>query len=106
MGLAIRAAACNGLSVSNVGYRMAGLNHVSEMRKQESMSLILKGGEFIATEALSESVLLGLMGLARNRTVLLNGLELRAQDLARLAEEAQRTGRPVWPQASNGARVC
>lgn len=70
------------------------------------MALILKGGEFIATEALSESVLLGLMGLARNRTLLLNGLEMGAQDLARLAEEAQRTGRPVWPQASNGAGDC
>jgi hypothetical protein len=70
------------------------------------MSLTLKGGEFIATEALSESVLLSLKGLARNRTLLLNGLELGAKDLARLAEEAQRTGRPVWPQASSGADAC
>ena len=70
------------------------------------MALILKGGEYIATEALSESLLIGLMGLARYRPVLLNGLELRAQDLERLAEEAQRTGRPIWPQASNGAGDC
>lgn len=66
------------------------------------MALTLKGGEFIATEALSASTLQALTGLARCRPLLLNGLELSAQDLAGLAEEARRTGRPVWPQASHG----
>ena len=70
------------------------------------MALVLKGGEFIATEALSASVLRGLMGLARRRPLLLNGLELRAQDLALLAAEAQRTGQPVWPQALSLKNAC
>ena len=68
--------------------------------------LILKGGEFIATEALSVNSLLGLMGLARRRPLLLNGLKLCAQDLARLIEEAERTGQPVWPQVSNSELSC
>ncbi len=70
------------------------------------MALVLKGGEFIATEALSVSVLRGLIGLARSRPLLLNGLRLGAQDLARLAEEAERTGKPVWPQAFHGEKAC
>jgi hypothetical protein len=64
------------------------------------MSLLLKGGEFIATEALSANVLKGLMSLARRRPLLLNGMEFHLEDLASLAEEAQQTGRPVWPRAS------
>lgn len=61
------------------------------------MALVLKGGEFIATEALSVSTLSRLMILARRRPLLINGLELHQPDLARLVEEAQRTGQPVWP---------
>jgi hypothetical protein len=66
------------------------------------MALVLRGGEFIATEALSVGMLQGLMGLARSRPLLLNGLKLGAQDLARLAEEAERTGKPVWPGGFHG----
>ena len=61
------------------------------------MALVLKGGEFIATEALSASVLSRLVTLARNRPLLINGLELHRVDLAMLVEEAQKTGKPVWP---------
>jgi hypothetical protein len=61
------------------------------------MSLVLKGEEFITTEALSASTLTGLMNLARRGPLFINGLELHHLDLARLAEEAQRTGRPIWP---------
>ena len=70
------------------------------------MALVLKGGEFIATEALSMSMLQGLMGLARSRPLLLNGLRLGIEDLTRLAEEAERTGKPVWPQAFPGSEGC
>jgi hypothetical protein len=62
------------------------------------MALVLRGEEFITTEALSASTLCKLMGLARRRPLLINGLELHAQDLATLAEEAKRTGHPVWPR--------
>jgi hypothetical protein len=64
------------------------------------MALLLKGEEFVATEALSANVLTGLMRFARHRPLLLNGMELHAEDLARLVEEARATGRPVWPGAS------
>lgn len=70
------------------------------------MALVLKGGEFIATEALSVGVLQGLMGLARARPLLLNGLRLGVQDLARLAAEAERTGKPVWPQSFHAEEGC
>jgi hypothetical protein len=66
--------------------------------RSESMSLVLRGGEYIATEALTARVLSGLMNLARRRPLLVNGLELHYQDLAELAEEAERTGQPVWPR--------
>ncbi|HVQ37007.1 MAG TPA: hypothetical protein VMS31_05720 [Pyrinomonadaceae bacterium] len=62
------------------------------------MALVLSGGEFTASEPLSASTLTGLSGLARNRPLVLNGLELHQQDLTELAEEAQRTGKPVWPR--------
>ena len=65
--------------------------------EEKRMALVLRGEEFIATEALSASTLCGLMGLARRRPLLINGLELHHQDLATLAEEVQRTGHPVWP---------
>jgi hypothetical protein len=61
------------------------------------MALVLRGGEFIAREALSASTLSRLMILARRRPLRINGLELHEVDLARLVEEAQRTGQPVWP---------
>jgi hypothetical protein len=64
------------------------------------MALLLKGEEFVTTEALSVNILTGLMRLARQRPLRLNGMELRAEDLARLAEEAQLSGRPVWPRAA------
>jgi hypothetical protein len=64
------------------------------------MALLLKGEEFFTTEALSMKVLMGLMRFARHRPLLLNGMELHADDLARLAEEARVSGRPVWPIAS------
>lgn len=64
------------------------------------MALVLRGGEFIATEALSASTLAGLSHLARRRPLVINGLELCQQELAKLAEEAQRTGEPVWPRLS------
>lgn len=62
------------------------------------MTLVLRGGEFIATEALSASTLAGLSDLARHRPLVVNGVELQRQDLTKLAEEAQRTGKPVWPR--------
>ena len=61
------------------------------------MALLLKGGEFIATEALSVSVLKGLMGFARIQAVRLNGIEFSTDDLAGLVEEAEQAGRPIWP---------
>ena len=62
------------------------------------MALVLRGGEFIATEALSASILAGLSDLARYRPLVVNGLELYRQDLNELAEEARATGKPVWPR--------
>ena len=64
------------------------------------MALVLRGGEFIATEALSASTLSGLMSLARRQPLVINGLELHHEDLAQLAEEVQLTGQPVWPSVS------
>jgi hypothetical protein len=72
-----------------------------ELKKGEEMALVLKGGEFVATEALSASTLSKLMSLASRKPLLINGLELHHQDLAMLAEEAQRTGQPVWPRTSD-----
>ena len=62
------------------------------------MALVLRGGEFIATEALSASTLAGLSDLARRRPLIINGLEIHRQDLAELAEEARAKGQPVWPR--------
>jgi len=62
------------------------------------MALVLRGGEFIATEALTASILAGLSDLARHRPLIVNGLELHRQDLNELAEEARATGKPVWPR--------
>ena len=62
------------------------------------MALVLSGGEFITTEALSASTLARLSDLARRRPLVVNGLELHRQDLAELAEEARAKGKPVWPR--------
>jgi len=69
--------------------------------EEEAMALVLKGGDFIATEALSASTLSGLMSLARRRPLVINGLELQHEDLAKLVEEVQLTGQPVWPRLSD-----
>ncbi len=69
------------------------------------MPLLLKGGEFIATEALSAATLFGLMSLARRRSLLINGLQLQREDFARLAAEAQKTGHPVWPSLPDESQV-
>jgi hypothetical protein len=68
--------------------------------ENKEMSLELRGGEFIATEALTASTLAGLSHMARHRPLVINGLEMHGHDLAELAEEAQRTGKPVWPRLS------
>jgi hypothetical protein len=70
-------------------------------KEEEAMALVLKGGEFIATEALSASALSGLMSLARRRPLVINGMELQHEDLAKLVEEVQLTGQPVWPRLSD-----
>jgi hypothetical protein len=59
------------------------------------MALILRGGEFIATEPLTVQMILGLRGLAVRRPVMLNGLEFCVRDFESLAEEVVRTGQPV-----------
>jgi hypothetical protein len=66
----------------------------------KEMALVLRGGEFIATEALSASTLAGLTDLACCRPLVINGLELHRQDLAELAEEARAKGHQVWPRLS------
>ena len=70
-------------------------------KEEEEMALVLRGGEFIATEALTASTLLGLMGLARRRPLVINGMELQHEDLAKLVEEVRLTGQPVWPSLSD-----
>jgi hypothetical protein len=67
----------------------------------KAMALVLRGGEFIATEALGASTLAGLSDLARCRPLVINGLELHRQDLAELAEEARAKGHAVWPRLSD-----
>jgi hypothetical protein len=68
------------------------------------MALVLKGGEFIATAALNAGTLSRLMTLAERRPLFINGLELRQADLAKLVEEAHRTGQPIWPGVPRAAR--
>ncbi|MBA2646693.1 MAG: hypothetical protein H0U81_07835, partial [Pyrinomonadaceae bacterium] len=60
------------------------------------MALILRGNELIATTALSAKVLSRLVGMAARRPLIINGVELRAQDLERLAEEARRGAQSIW----------
>jgi hypothetical protein len=83
---------------SNENHPLANLGFGRGAPKE--MALVLRGGEFIATEALSASTLAGLSDLARCRPLVINGLELRRQDLAELAEEARAKGHPVWPRLS------
>nr|MBA3440792.1 [protein-PII] uridylyltransferase [Pyrinomonadaceae bacterium] len=59
------------------------------------MVLLLKGNRLIATEAMTANVLMRLVSLAVRRPLCINGEEVSAYDLERLAEEAKRTGRPV-----------
>ena len=76
--------------------REAGRRFIEVIKREgENMALILRGGEFIATEPLTAQVILGLRGLAVRRPVMLNGLEFRVRDFESLAEEAARTGQPV-----------
>jgi hypothetical protein len=70
------------------------------------MALILKGQEFVATEALSARLLSHLAALAARRTLTLNGIKMCAQDLAKLAEEAGRLNRPLWPVVPAGCAAC
>ena len=70
------------------------------------MALVLRGEEFIATEALSARILASLASLAARRTLKLNGIKMCAQDLARLAEEASRSESPVWPIVPAGCAAC
>ena len=66
------------------------------MEDAAPMSLILRGKEFIATEALGARDLAGLSALAARRPLILNGVLLSAEELAELAAEARRTERAVW----------
>src|SRR5258708_920020 len=76
--------------------RQAGRRFTEVIQREgKKMALILRGGEFIATEPLTAQVILGLRSLAVRRPVMLNGLEFRARDFESLAEEAARTGQPV-----------
>jgi hypothetical protein len=70
------------------------------------MSLVLRGNEFVASEALSVAILSGLTVLAARRPVIINGIKMCAQDLKRLAEEARRSKVPVWPGAHASCAVC
>lgn len=70
------------------------------------MTLVLKGNEFVTDEALSAHTLSGLLALAARRPLIINGIRMCAQDLARLAEEASRLKRPVWPCAPAGCVAC
>ncbi len=68
------------------------------------MAFLLQGNELIATSALSAKVLRQLASMAARRPLRINGVELRAGDLERLAEEARRTAQPLWigtPPASH-----
>lgn len=70
------------------------------------MALVLSGEEFITTEALNARILSSLAALAARRALTLNGIKMCAQDLAKLAEEATRSERPVWPTALSGCAAC
>lgn len=67
------------------------------------MAIVLKGRELVATDALSEGELTILLSLAARRPLTINGRTLEARDIERLAEEATRSGRPVWLPFANDA---
>jgi [protein-PII] uridylyltransferase len=67
------------------------------------MALVLRGNELITTEALSARQLAQLVSLAARRPLIINGVELRAQDLEQLAAEASRTGHPIWLDSMTSA---
>lgn len=60
------------------------------------MALVLKGRELIATQALCAGDLSKLISLAERRPLTINGVQLQAEDLKHLADEAERTGESVW----------
>jgi hypothetical protein len=70
------------------------------------MSLVLKGNEFVATESLSANSLKGLLALAARRPLVVNGIRMCAQDLAKLAEDARRSGGLIRPEALEGCAAC
>jgi len=59
------------------------------------MALILKGGEYFATEPLTVPIIKGLKALALRRPVKVNGIELHPQDLDSLVSEAVASGLPI-----------
>lgn len=70
------------------------------------MALVLRGQEFIATEALSARLLSHLAALAARRTLTLNGVRMCARDLTELAEKAAHLNRPLWPVVPAGCAAC
>lgn len=70
------------------------------------MALVLKGQEFIATEALSARLFSNLAALAARRTLTLNGIRMCARDLTELAERAARLNRPLWPVVPVDCAAC
>jgi hypothetical protein len=63
------------------------------------MALVLKGQEFVTTEALNARLLSSLAALAQRRPLILNGITMCARDLMRLAEEARQSKSSIWPVA-------
>ncbi len=59
------------------------------------MALLLQGNELIVTEPVGANVLAQLVRLAAHGSLIVNGLEMRAQDLEHLAEEARLTGKLI-----------
>ena len=59
------------------------------------MVLLLKGNKLIATGAVTANVLTRLVSLAVRRPLCINGEEVSAHDLERLAEEARQTGQSI-----------
>ncbi len=68
------------------------------------MAFWIKGNELVADEPLGADTLSRLAQLATRRPLNVNGVLMRAQDFARLADEARIGGHPVWvgaPTASD-----
>ena len=60
------------------------------------MALWVKGNELVATEPLSADTLERLVRMAARRSIIINGVALSAQELARLAVDARASKQPVW----------